>query len=63
MHGHSKLVKEFTDLCIVQELNAHNGESYPQGVITAPCHMQPPSMLAEPVLTCSCYHQCLVSAD
>ena len=28
VHGHSKLVKEFTDLCIVQELNAHNGESH-----------------------------------
>ena len=27
VHGHSKLVKEFTDLCIVQELNAHNGVS------------------------------------
>ena len=26
VHGHSKLVKEFTDLCVVQELNAHNGE-------------------------------------
>ena len=32
VHGHSKLVKEFTDLCIVQELNAHNGES--QGWLT-----------------------------
>lgn len=28
VHGHSKLVKEFTDLCVVQELNAHNGESH-----------------------------------
>ncbi len=27
VHGHSKLVKEFTDLCIVQELNAHNGKA------------------------------------
>lgn len=38
VHGHSKLVKEFTDLCIVQELNAHNGES--QGCSFATCQTQ-----------------------
>lgn len=26
VHAHSKTVKEFTDLCLIQEINAHNGE-------------------------------------
>lgn len=29
VHAHSRLVKEFTDLAVVQEINAHNGDLAP----------------------------------